>query len=160
MRKGWAIAIILLCVIALAAQVSFNPEQQKQYAKCTIAADKVQTEVRELLRLAKGPEFSAEKAKQQTVNVRDAYLAMHELHKALMEPLPAEQAKVVEARKTRMDQACIRIRASLKELDLAVALPNPDAKLLAKHAQTIELAMNEWQKEHQAIGRDMGVTAK
>ena len=121
-------AFMLLTVIALAAQGSFNPEQQKQYAKCTVAADKVQTEVRELLRLTTGPEFTADKAKPQTAKVRDAYMAMHEQHKMLMEPLAGEQAKAVEARKTRMDQACMRIRANLKELDLAVALPNPDAK--------------------------------
>ncbi len=162
MKKCWAVAVILLLlsVLTLVAQVSFNPEQQKQYAKCTVAAEKVQAEVRDLARLANGAEFSAEKAKQQTAKVRDAYTAMHEQHKTLVEPLVGDQAKAVEARKARMDQACMRIRASLKELDLAVALPNPDPTNVARHAQAIELAMNEWQKEHQGIGNDMGVAAK
>jgi hypothetical protein len=160
MWKCSAVAIILATVVGAAAQVAFNPEQQKQFAKCTVAAQKVQEEVGNLFRLANGPEFSAEKAKQQAAKVRDSYMVMHEQHKALMEPLAGDQAKAVEARKTRMDQACTRIRASLKELELAAALPNPDAKSLAKHAQAIESAMNEWQKEHHAIGREMRAVAR
>ncbi len=160
MRKCSAVAIILAIVIGATAQVAFNPEQQKQYAKCTAAAQKVQEELGSLVRLVTGPEFSAEKAKQQAIAVRASYMSMHTEHKALMEPLAGDQAKAVEARKTRMDQACTRIRASLKELELATALPNPDPKSLAKHAQAIESAMNDWQKEHQAIGQEMGAVAK
>lgn len=158
MRKALAMAIISLGALALLAQTAgFSQEQQKQHAKCTAAAEKVQAEVRQLVKLAKSPEFTRDKAKTQVTNVSQAYTAMHEQHKALVEPLNADQSRAVEARKQKMDQACARIRASLKELDLAMALLNPDAKNIVKHAETIEVAMTEWQKEHHAMGQEMGV---
>ncbi len=156
-RKALIIILAVLFAIALMAQVSFTPEQQKQFAQCTSAAEKVQAESRSLRTLAAGPGFTAENFKLQAARLRQAYQTMHEQHKALMEPLPAEQSKVVEERKKAMDQACTRIRASLKELDLAASSPAPDAKKVVLQAQSIETAMEAWQREHRAIGQQMGV---
>ncbi len=156
MKKALVIGMAFLLAASVAAQ-SFTPQQQEQFAKCTAAAQKVQAETRTLLDLAQGPQFSTEKLKAQVPKVQQAYQAMHEQHKVLMEPLEGAPVKAVETRKKMMDQACMRIRASLKQLELIAATASPDARKVAQHAETIAAAMNEWQKEHQAIGRDMGV---
>lgn len=157
MERKALIVVFILVAVALAAQVAFSPEQQKQFAQCTAAAEKVQAEARALHALAGGPEFSGEKAKLQASKLQQAYMAMHEQHKKLMEPLEGGLGKAVEARKKTMDQACMRIRASLKELELAAAVPAPDAKKIAQHAETIQTAMNQWQAEHRRMGEELGV---
>src|SRR5512146_438823 len=157
MNRKALIPIVVLLAVAVAAQFSFTPEQQKQFAQCTAAAQRVQSEARGLRTLAAGPDFTAENFKVQVTRLREAYAAMHEQHKALLEPLPAEQSKAVEQRKKTMDQACTRIRASLKELELAAAAPSAAKRQATLQAQSIVAAMEEWQREHRAIGEQMGV---
>ena len=60
------------------------------------------------------------------------------------------------ARKAKMDEACARIRASLKELEQAAAAPTPDPKQVVQSAQTIQSALQQWQQHHQAIGQELG----
>ena len=155
-RKALVIMLVVLFAVALAAQVKFNPQQQKQHAQCTTAAAKVQAETRALLTLARGPEFSAAKLKAQVPRLQQAYTAMHEQHKALVEPMESELSKPLAEHKELMDQQCIKIRASLKALELAAAAPAPDKKKVASQAGVIELALKEWQKHHEVMGRELG----
>ncbi len=155
-RKSLGVAVVVLVALAGVAQVAFTPDQQKQFAKCTAAAEKVYAENRTLLALAKGPEFSPEKLKLQVPKLQQAYMGMHEQHKALVEPLEGTASKAVEARKRVMDQACMRIRASLKELELLAAVPAPDAKKVTQQAEVIDRALQEWTAEHRRVGEDLG----
>ncbi len=138
-------------------RIHVTDQQRNQFRTCTLSADRVRTQARQMAQAAKGGGANNPEFRQQHQQLREQIRMMQQEHDRFMNGLSEQQRDQLQDRIRKMDQARERVHTQSQALDQEIGQPNPNGGRLEKRAREMEKATKEWQKQYRTMAEEMGI---
>lgn len=132
-------------------------KQRDQYKTCTDSADRLRKQSSEMSKRTQGSNFDLSQAREQRDRVREDTRILMEEHDRFMKGLSGEQRSVMGDEIQKMDKSRGELKTRLQAMDREVDQAKTDRNRINERARELNEAVQEFQKQHRAIGSQMDV---
>lgn len=137
-------------------RIHASTQQQQQFRTCTKATEKFRNRIRKMARISSGKQIEPAEAKEWREQVRAELQAMTEEQTQFEEGLSEEQRTAVQENTKEVQMSREQLEQLSEDLDMELALENPDAAKVKATAREMEMAVNRIRSQQQKIANELG----
>jgi hypothetical protein len=137
-------------------RIHASTQQQQQFRTCTKATEKFRNRIRKMARISTGKPIEPAEAKEWREQVRAELQAMTEEQTQFEQGLSEEQKTAVQENTKEVQMSREQLEQLSEDLDMELALENPDAAKVKATAREMEMAVNRIRSQQQKIANELG----
>ena len=136
-------------------KIRASDEQRTQLRTCLGVSERLRMVAAEMKKPAHLSETEWTEARRRWNEVLSHAMQNH--HQVFVDGLNAEQQAALKDRVRQIDKTRSELASRFETMDRDLAEAVPDAKRVSAHAKELEKSLKKWQKQHRALGSEIGI---